>query len=149
MRLFPGATHVTPYVPRKVALLSHNYSPSITGHGYQVSNTLPHDSQPLHHDIFPDKIGRKPVVLAGTIGIATATLLMGLSRSLVGVLFARSLGTQCVTTLSSSNFSHHTASVSWILFGKYRSRALRNWRDYRFHEPSRRISHLRPLLASG
>ncbi|KAI0689432.1 MFS general substrate transporter [Cytidiella melzeri] len=38
-----------------------------------------------------DKIGRKPVVLAGIVGIAFGTMVMGFSQSLFMVLFARSL----------------------------------------------------------
>ncbi|KAI0341863.1 MFS general substrate transporter [Trametopsis cervina] len=38
-----------------------------------------------------DKIGRKPVVLAGITGIALGTVIMGFSQSLFMVLFARSL----------------------------------------------------------
>ncbi|KAI0094018.1 MFS general substrate transporter [Irpex rosettiformis] len=38
-----------------------------------------------------DKIGRKPVVLAGISGIALGTVIMGFSQSLFMVLFARSL----------------------------------------------------------
>ncbi|KAI0811272.1 MFS general substrate transporter [Irpex lacteus] len=38
-----------------------------------------------------DKIGRKPVVLAGIAGIALGTVIMGFSQSLFMVLFARSL----------------------------------------------------------
>ncbi|KAI6043088.1 major facilitator superfamily domain-containing protein [Pisolithus marmoratus] len=39
-----------------------------------------------------DVIGRKPVILLGTLGTAMATLGFGLSKSLAGILFARSLG---------------------------------------------------------
>lgn len=37
-------------------------------------------------------IGRKPVILTGTLGTALATLGFGLSKSLAGILFARGLG---------------------------------------------------------
>ena len=40
----------------------------------------------------PDRIGRKPVVLTGITGIACGTVIMGLSTSLFGVVFARTLG---------------------------------------------------------
>lgn len=39
-----------------------------------------------------DIIGRKPVILAGTLGTATTTLAFGLSKSLTGILFARCVG---------------------------------------------------------
>ncbi|KAF8840974.1 MFS general substrate transporter [Paxillus ammoniavirescens] len=39
-----------------------------------------------------DVIGRRPVVLVGILGLATATLLFGLSKSLVAVLVARCIG---------------------------------------------------------
>ncbi|KIK24939.1 hypothetical protein PISMIDRAFT_677717 [Pisolithus microcarpus 441] len=39
-----------------------------------------------------DKIGRKPVILTGTLGTATTTLAFGLSTSLTGILSARCLG---------------------------------------------------------
>ncbi len=39
-----------------------------------------------------DVIGRRPIVLLGIFGIGLATLFMGVSTTLSGVLFARSLG---------------------------------------------------------
>ncbi|KAI0748012.1 MFS general substrate transporter [Daedaleopsis nitida] len=39
-----------------------------------------------------DVIGRRPIVLCGIFGIGLATLFMGMSSTLSGVLFARSLG---------------------------------------------------------
>ncbi|KAG2158160.1 major facilitator superfamily domain-containing protein [Suillus bovinus] len=39
-----------------------------------------------------DVIGRRPVIFLGIIGLATTTLMFGLSKSLVSVLVARSLG---------------------------------------------------------
>ncbi|KAI6118743.1 major facilitator superfamily domain-containing protein [Pisolithus croceorrhizus] len=39
-----------------------------------------------------DVVGRKPVILTGTLGTAIATLGFGLSNSLAGILFARGLG---------------------------------------------------------
>ncbi len=54
---------------------------------------LPLERPPDAHTRRADKIGRKPVVLTGIAGIAVGTLFMGFSRSLTGVLFARSLGT--------------------------------------------------------
>ncbi|KAI5122039.1 hypothetical protein M0805_006024 [Coniferiporia weirii] len=38
-----------------------------------------------------DRIGRKPVVLLGTVGIALSTVLLGFSKTLIGMLIARSL----------------------------------------------------------
>ncbi|KAH7889900.1 major facilitator superfamily domain-containing protein [Phlebopus sp. FC_14] len=39
-----------------------------------------------------DVIGRRPVILAGMLGLATTTVMFGLSKSLAGVLFARCVG---------------------------------------------------------
>ncbi|KAI0797879.1 MFS general substrate transporter [Abortiporus biennis] len=44
-----------------------------------------------HWAKFSDRVGRRPVVLIGILGIATSTLLLGLSRTLAGVLIARCL----------------------------------------------------------
>lgn len=46
----------------------------------------------ISHKRFADRIGRKPVILVGITGIAISTICMGLSNSLFGVIFARSLG---------------------------------------------------------
>ena len=43
-----------------------------------------------------DTIGRRPVVLLGIFGIGLATLFMGVSSTLAGVLFARCLGESSV-----------------------------------------------------
>ena len=39
-----------------------------------------------------DRFGRRPIIFLGAFGMAMGTLLFGLSKSLPGVLFARSLG---------------------------------------------------------
>lgn len=40
-----------------------------------------------------NRVGRKPVVLLGTVGIALSTVYLGFSRTLTSILFARALGT--------------------------------------------------------
>ncbi|KAI0928815.1 hypothetical protein AcW2_004698 [Taiwanofungus camphoratus] len=47
-----------------------------------------------------DNIGRRPVVLAGILGIGVSTMLLGLSHSLAGVLLAR-----CVAGIFSGNIA--------------------------------------------
>lgn len=39
-----------------------------------------------------DRFGRRPIIFLGALGMATATMLFGLSKSLTAVLCARSLG---------------------------------------------------------
>ena len=46
----------------------------------------------VHLQLPLDKIGRRPVVLASTLGIAMASLCLGFSSTFPAVLFARCLG---------------------------------------------------------
>ena len=40
-----------------------------------------------------NRVGRKPVVLLGTVGIALSTVYLGFSKTLTSILLARALGT--------------------------------------------------------
>jgi MFS family permease len=46
----------------------------------------------LHTDVAADRIGRRPVILAGILGVAVTTIFLGLSQSLSGIITARLLG---------------------------------------------------------
>jgi MFS family permease len=62
-------------------------------HWAKMSGTLIRSTLYIHLNIFPvDKIGRRPVILAGATGITITTLLFGLCRSLPTVLVVRFLG---------------------------------------------------------
>lgn len=75
---------------------SLSFSLSINGHASQVNGDTSYSRHRFFVLIIPhwrlDKIGRKPVVLAGTLGLAAGTIAMGFSNSLYGVLLARSIG---------------------------------------------------------
>lgn len=58
-----------------------------------------------------DKIGRKPVILVGITGIAISTLFMGLSNSLFGIIFARSLGMSHAFILGTNLIAVHCQLV--------------------------------------
>jgi MFS family permease len=46
-----------------------------------------------------DIVGRRPVILAGIVGVAVTTLFLGFSQSLIGILAARFLGAPPPTSL--------------------------------------------------
>jgi MFS family permease len=46
----------------------------------------------LYTDLAADRIGRRPVILAGILGVAVTTIFLGLSQSLSGIITARLLG---------------------------------------------------------
>lgn len=70
-----------------------------------------------------DRIGRKPVILIGISGIAAGTLMMGLSNSLFGVIFARSLagffsGNSAVVQSVIGEITDHTnQAVAFPIYG--------------------------------
>ncbi|GJE90858.1 MFS general substrate transporter [Phanerochaete sordida] len=70
-----------------------------------------------------DRIGRKPVILIGITGIATGTIMMGLSSSLWGVIFARSLagffsGNSAVVQSVIGEITDHTnQAVAFPIYG--------------------------------
>ncbi|EKM55532.1 uncharacterized protein PHACADRAFT_256226 [Phanerochaete carnosa HHB-10118-sp] len=70
-----------------------------------------------------DKIGRKPVILIGISGIAAGTLMMGLSNTFWGVIFARSLagffsGNSAVVQSVIGEITDHTnQAVAFPIYG--------------------------------
>lgn len=77
---------------------------------------------------------------------------MGFSRSLAGVLFARSLGAPPLFSFSCARAVRSPARArlrSGFLLWQRRRRALDYRRDHRLVEPSHCVPHLRPLLAPG
>jgi MFS family permease len=76
-------------------LLSLSCVPSINGLSYQVSIFAAIFELHVHcAHIYPDVIGRRPVVFMGILGVAATTMMFGLSKSLASVLLARCLGGQ-------------------------------------------------------
>ena len=45
-----------------------------------------------HWASLSDRVGRKPIVLIGTLGIAISTMWLGFVKTLAGVLLSRALG---------------------------------------------------------
>ena len=92
-----------------------------------------------------DVIGRRPIVLAGIFGIGLATVFMGLSSTLGGVLFARSLGKQI--TSSPAVTSRLLRLSRWSLLRQHRGHSLCLGRDHRFDKSSDRFPALWLMLA--
>lgn len=60
-----------------------------------------------HWASLSDKLGRRPIVFIGTIGIAISTIWLGFSRTLVNVLLSRALG-----KLNLGDLSQNLTSIS-------------------------------------
>ncbi|KIJ44207.1 hypothetical protein M422DRAFT_67512 [Sphaerobolus stellatus SS14] len=87
-------TQIFPYVNEMMQELGVASSPSQVGFYSGIVESVFAVSQLI--TIFPmarlsDKIGRRPVVLAGVVGIALATVVFGLSRTLISILITRCL----------------------------------------------------------
>ncbi|KIP09075.1 hypothetical protein PHLGIDRAFT_103288 [Phlebiopsis gigantea 11061_1 CR5-6] len=87
-------TQIFPYVNEMIGHLHLNGDPSKTGLYSGIVESCFAIAQLMtiyQWARWSDKIGRKPVILMGITGIAVSTVFMGLSKSLFGVIFARSL----------------------------------------------------------
>ena len=95
-----------------------------------------------------DVVGRRPVVLLGSVGMGLTTLLFGFSHNLTHMLITRSLNGffagQYLTCPGSSILLINAVIVD----RKHRGRSQCPWRTFRSDEPGHHLAALCALLAA-
>ena len=133
---------------RKAYLLSPNCSQYTAGQAYLVRKLTKKPFTTAARENPPDKIGRRPVILAGALGISIASLCLGFSTTFSGVLLARCFGPQQFTHCLWDNVTDiPTFTVSWLVLWNGSRIALRPSRNHKFIKPSIHVSHFWTLLA--
>jgi MFS family permease len=88
-------TQIFPYINEFIMFLKLTDDPSKTGFYSGIVESTFAVTQFLaiyQWSKLSNKIGRRPVILAGTFGVALSTMYLGLSSSLTELLFARAIG---------------------------------------------------------